>query len=200
VLGAMAKAAADVGAALVATGAPGLVGCDAFARHADPDDWTFAPDADVARVWQVFRESRLAPHVALTAPRYLARHPYGKSGEQIEAFAFEELDTAAAHDAFLWAHASNLLACAVIDAVQAGDTDLAEFTNGEVEDLPVCQIIEDGERTVKCYAEAWLSERATQRLVAGGLLPVIPVKNDNVIRLDHLCSIARGPVALRLAR
>ena len=46
----------------------------------------------------------------------------------------------------------------------------------------------------------------TNTIYAGGaresylLLPVIPVKNDNVIRLDHLCSIARGPVALRLAR
>lgn len=200
VLGAMAKAAESIGAALVATGASKLVGCDTFDRHPDPDNWTLSPEPEVAQVWEVFRQSRLAPHVALMAPRYLARHVYGEGGEEIDAFAFEELDTACAHRSFLWGHPSNLLASAVIDAVQAGDTDLADFTNGEIEDMPVCQITTDGERVVKPYAETWLSERAIQRLVSSGLMPVVPVKNDNLIRLDHLCSIAHGPVALCLAR
>jgi len=31
------------------------------------------------------------------------------------------------------------------------------------------------------------------------VIPMIGAKNENLIRLNHLCSIANGPVALRMA-
>jgi hypothetical protein len=40
---------------------------------------------------------------------------------------------------------------------------------------------------------------ARAETVQHGVIPIIGAKNENVIRLNHLCSIANGPVALRMA-
>jgi len=195
-LGQLADIAATVSAPFIATAAPQVVGCDSFARHPDPDDWKLKLPADVAGIWQTLRESPHARHVGLTAPRFLARQPYGKAGDKIETSPFEELPGEPPHESFLWGHSAMLLACAVIDALQAGDTELADFTGGEIGDLPVHRFTEAGEAVVKPYAEAWLTDRAVDRILKCGVIPIIPLRNQNAIRLNNLRSIAREPERL----
>ncbi len=194
----LARIAAALKSAFVATAAPEFAGCDSFARHPDPDDWKIRLPADCARIWETLRKSPVARHLGLTAPRYLVRQPYGKTGDAIETFAFDELPGGPAHESFLWGHSGNLVAGMVIDALQSGDPDLANFTGGEISDLPVHKFTEDGEVVVKCYAEAWLTDRAVDRLLTLGLLPVVPIKNQNAIRVNHLRSIAQPPANLPL--
>ncbi len=189
-LGKLAEVAGQLSAPFVAAAAPQLVGCDSFARHPDPDDWKTKLPADVAEIWEALRQSPHARHVGLAAPRFLLRQPYGKAGDPIETFPFEELPGEPAHEAFLWGHSAVLCACAAIDAIQAGDVELEGFTGGEIEDLPVHRFNDDGESTVKPYAEAWLTDRAVERLLACGILPVVPVKNQNAIRLNYLDSVS----------
>jgi predicted component of type VI protein secretion system len=88
----------------------------------------------------------------------------------------------------------------VIDAIQGGDMDLAEFTGGQIGELPIHPYTEEGEKVVKSFAEAWLSDRAVERLRRAGLLPVAPVKNSDTIHLAHLGSVAATPMALHLGR
>ncbi len=197
-LGVLAQVAAGLSAALVASAAPALVGCDSFARHPDPDDWTFGLNEEAASVWAALREARQASHVGLTSPRFLARLPYGKVGNPIDTFTFEELPADPPHEAFLWGHSGILIACSVIDAIQSGDTHLAEFTGGEIGEMPIHLFTEDGEKVVKCHAEAWLTDRALERILRAGVIPVAPIKNTDTIRLNHLCSVARTPTALHL--
>jgi type VI secretion system protein ImpC len=198
-LGKLAEIAARLCAPFVATAAPQLVGCDSFAAHPDPDDWKQELPAEVSEIWDSLRQSPHALHVGLAAPRFILRQPHGKAGDPIETFAFEELPGQPAHEAFLWGHPGVLCASAAIDAIQSGDTGLLDFTGGEFGDLPVHQFTEDGEKAVQPYAEAWLTDRAAERLVKHGVIPMVGAKNENVIRLNHLCSIANGPVALRMA-
>jgi type VI secretion system protein ImpC len=198
-LGILAEVAAKLCAPFVATAAPQLVGCDSFAAHPDPDNWKEKLPADVSDIWESLRRSPHAPYVGLAAPRFILRQPYGKEGDPIETFAFEELPAQPAHAAFLWGHPGLLCACTAIDAIQSGDTGLVDFTGGEFRDLPIHRFTEDDEKAVQPYAEAWLTDRATDRLVKHGVIPIIGAKNENVIRLNHLCSIANGPVALRIA-
>lgn len=198
-LGKLAEMATRLSAPFVATAAPQLVGCDSFALHPDPDDWKVSLPANIASIWEALRRSPHAHRVGLAAPRFLLRQPYGKAGEVIEVFPFEEMPGEPAHECFLWGHPAVLCACAAIDALQAGDTELAEFTGGEIGDLPVHKFTDDGEVVVKPYAEAWLTDRAVIRILACGVLPVVPVKNQNTIRLNSLRSIAREPVALSFA-
>jgi type VI secretion system protein ImpC len=198
-LGKLAEIAAELCAPFVATAAPQLVGCDSFGAHPDPDNWKEKLPADVSEIWDSLRRSPHAPYVGLAAPRFMLRQPYGKAGDPIETFAFEELPSQPAHEAFLWGHPGLLCACAAIDAIQSGDTGLVDFSGGEVGDLPIHRFTEDGEKVVQPYAEAWLTDRAADRLVKHGVIPIIGAKNENVIRLNHLCSIANGPVPLRMA-
>jgi type VI secretion system protein ImpC len=198
-LGKLAKIAAGLGTPFVATAAPQLVGCDSFAAHPDSDDWKQKLPTDVSQIWDSLRQSPHAIHVGLAAPRFMVRQPFGKAGDPIETFAFEELPEKPAHETFLWGHPGLLFACMGIDAIQAGDTGLLDFRGGAFADLPIHRITEDGEKAVQPYAEAWLSDRAADRLVKNGVIPMIGSKNENVIRLQHLCSIANGPVALRMA-
>ncbi len=189
-LGKLAEIASRLSTPFIATAAPQLVGCDSFTLHPDPDDWRAKLPADVAEIWEALRQSPHARHVGLAAPRFLLRQPYGKAGDPIETFPFEELPGEPAHEAFLWGHSAVLCACAAIDAIQAGDVELEDFTGGEIEDLPVHRFNDDGESTVKPYAEAWLTDRAVERLLACGILPVVPVKNQNAIRLNYLDSVS----------
>jgi type VI secretion system protein ImpC len=198
-LGKLAEIATRLSAAFVATAAPELVSCDSFAVHPDPDDWKQKLPADVSEIWDSLRRSPNAPYVGLAAPRFMLRQPYGKAGDPIETFTFEELPGQPPHEAFLWGHPGLLCACAAIDAIQSGDTGLADCTGGQFGDLPVHRFTEGSEKAVQPYAEAWLTDRAADRLVQHGVIPIIGAKNENVIRLNHLCSIANGPVALRMA-
>jgi type VI secretion system ImpB/VipA family protein len=198
-LGKLAEIAAGLSAPFVATAASQLVGCDSFAAYPDPDDWKQKLPADVSEIWDSLRRSPHAIYVGLAAPRFLLRQPYGKAGDPIETFAFEELPGQPVHEAFLWGHPGLLCACTAIDAIQSGDMELLNFTGGEFGDLPVHRFTEGGEKAVQPYAEAWLTDRAADRLVQHGVIPIIGAKNENVIRLNHLCSIANGPVALRMA-
>jgi type VI secretion system protein ImpC len=198
-LGKLAEIAAGLYAPFVATAAPQLVGCDSFGAHPDPDNWKQKLPADVSEIWDSLRRSPHAFYVGLAAPRFILRQPYGKAGDPIETFAFEELPGQPAHEAFLWGHPGLLCASTAIDAIQSGDTGLLDFTGGEFGDLPIHRFTEDGEKAVQPYAEAWLTDRAADRLVKHGVIPIIGAKNENVIRLNYLCSIANGPVALRMA-
>jgi type VI secretion system protein ImpC len=198
-LGKLAEIANGLSAPFVATAAAQLVGCDSFGAHPDPDDWKQKLPTDVSEIWDSLRRSPHALHIGLAAPRFMLRQPYGKAGDPIETFAFEELPGQPAHEAFLWGHPGLLFACTAIDAIQSGDADLLDFTGGEFGDVPIHRFTEDGEKAVQPYAEAWLTDRAADRLVKQGVIPIIGAKNENVIRLNHLCSIANGPVALRMA-
>ena len=198
VLSTLAEVAAGLTTAFVGSAAPALVGCDSFARHPDPDDWTYALAKETAKAWETLRASPHAAHIGLTAPRFMLRLPYGKRGNPTDAFAFEELPANPAHETYLWGPASILVACTLIDAIQSGETDLANFTDGEIGEMPVHLLLVDGEKVAKSFAEAWLTDRAAERLLRAGLIPAIPVKNSDIIRLSSLPSIAQGGLALRV--
>jgi type VI secretion system protein ImpC len=195
-LGKLVDIAARLSAPLVATAAPHLVGCDSAALHPDPDDWKVRLPADLAEHWEALRQSPSAHHVGLAWPRFMLRQPYGPAGEPIQTFPFEELPGEPAHAAFLWGHPAVLCAGIAIDAIQAGDAELREFTGGEINDLPVHKFTEDGEVVVKPYAEAWLTDRAVERILSRSVIPVVSVKNQNTIQLNQLRSIALEQIRL----
>jgi type VI secretion system protein ImpC len=205
-LGRMADLASSLGAPFIATASPRLVGCDSFGLRPDPDDWKIALRPEVETAWQALRKTPAANHLGLAAPRFLLRQPYGKSSDAIESFLFEELAGEGAHECFLWGHPAILCACVIADAFQTQvadeQTDVEAPGCGEVGDLPVHKYLEDGETVIKPYAEAWLTERAADRIVAGGIMPLLSRKDYNSIRLPSLHSVAlpAGTLPLRWSR
>jgi len=196
----LTRLAAQLKAPFLATADPGLLGCDSFGRHPDPDDWKLALPSDVAAAWAAVRSLPEASHAGLAAPRFLLRLPYGKAGDPIESFPFEELPGQPVHEHFLWGHPAMLCACVIVDAFQAqlDDEESGEVSGGEVGDLPMFKFNDDGETAIKPYAEAWLSERAAARMAGAGILPLLSRKDYNSIQLIDFHSVSSTPTRIVL--
>jgi len=195
-LGRIAELAAELRAPFIATASPNLVNCDSFGRHPDPDDWKSNLPSEVEAAWQALRGQPSARYLGLVAPRFLLRQPYGQNGDPIESFPFEELPGAAAHESFLWGHPAILCACLLADGFRDEDAEFELPAQGEVSDMPVHKWTEEGETVIKPYAEAWLTDRAADRLAARGIMAVLSRKDYNSVRLPGIHSLAISGEAL----
>ena len=188
----MGVLASGIGAPLVAECAPSLLGSRSMAEQPDPRDWT-ALDAAIEERWRRLRAGPAACRLGLLLPRMLLRLPYGRKSDPIEAFAFEELPAGADHEAFLWGNAAF-----------AGALVIARLLNPDgpppdaaaIADLPAFVLATaDGSRLQPC-AEVCLTERAIQAVLARGVMPLVSVKNADVVHLIRLQSIADPPTPL----
>ena len=66
----------------------------------------------MAQALEALRELPEASHLALLAPRFMLRHPYGKKSDPISAFAFEEFTPDEGLRGMLWGHPALLAASA----------------------------------------------------------------------------------------
>ena len=131
-LGRMAQVAAHAGAPFI-TG----LQVDAFANRREP------PNRLIADAFAALRELPAASFLALLAPRFMLRYPYGKRTEPISSFAFEEFSLQGGLRSLLWGHPA-LIALSVL-AVADGQltlTDLPFHTfkdrDGDPVVLPCC--------------------------------------------------------------
>ncbi len=101
-LGRAAKVASHAGATLL-TG----IATDPFADRKEP------PHRLVRGAFAALRALPAASFLGLFGPRFLLRHPYGKSSDPISAFGFEEFSREAGLRGMLWGHPA-LLALTVL--------------------------------------------------------------------------------------
>jgi type VI secretion system protein ImpC len=200
VLGRLAKMCVGLGAPLLAAADPHLAGCDSLVQTPEPDRWTRAMSAESREGWMALRQLPEASHLGLALPRVLMRQPYGKKNDPIDAFPFEELGMAPAHDSYLWGNPAFICGFLLAEAFRAEGWDLTASGSGELDDLPVYKFIQDGEVTVKPCAEVWLSERAGDRILAQGLMPLLSIKGRGAVRLANMQSVAHPPKPLFLRR
>lgn len=184
-LGTIADTCATAGATLATGASSVLVGCDNFAAHPDPDDWTFGPSADVRAAWAAYRALPQARSAVLATPRYLSRQAYGKAGDAIETLPFEELPSPARHEMFSWTNPAFVVALAL--AGQFAASEDGGHPDGAIElgDFPVARHLAHGGTAIMPCAEAWLSDRAVGRLLGAGLTALQAVHHSDTIRL-HL--------------
>ena len=195
-LGRLARISAAGGAPFLAGASPHLVGCESFGNRPDPDDWTRSVSPECSQAWQALRELPEAASIGLALPRFLLRHPYGKESEPIDSFPFEELPAPHAHEAFLWGNAAFVCAYIFAEAFLAEGWEMNPTGYGEITGLPVFKFQEDGENQVKPGAEAWLSDRAADRILSRGLIPLLSIKGRDAARLASLQSLATPPKLL----
>ena len=79
---------------------------DAFTDRRNP------PHPLMAQALEALRELPESSHLALLAPRFMLRHPYGKKSDPISAFAFEEFTPEEGLRGMLWGHPALLAATA----------------------------------------------------------------------------------------
>jgi type VI secretion system protein ImpC len=194
-LATLGAVAAGAGAPFLAGAAPTLLGISSLAAQPDPRDWPGLAPEDAAR-WQALRRSALAPWIGLALPRILLRLPYGKRGEPVEAFHFEELEGKFEHEACLWGSPAFALGQLLGLAFLESGEDMAPDDVTDLEDLPAYVHELDGERRLLPCAEALLGERATDALLSRGLMPILSYRDRNAAKLVRFQSIADPAAAL----
>jgi type VI secretion system protein ImpC len=192
-LGLVAQAA---GAPFLAAADSRLFGCASLAATPDPDDWMATADDEAREVWAALRATPQAAYLGLAAPRFLLRLPYGKEASITEAFAFEELSGSGPHEAFLWGNPA--FACALLlgEAYNRAGWELRPGMIQEVGSLPAYVYEEDGESTLKPCAEGVLRDRACERILAAGVMPLQSFVGADKVRLARFQSLAESPAVL----
>lgn len=194
-LAALGALAAHAGGPFLAEAAPELVGAASAAALADPGSWTPLP-AEQEENWQALRRCAVAPWLGLALPRALLRLPYGRKTDPVEQIEFEEMSMGRDPDAYLWGNPA--FVCARLIAAAFVENGWA-FSPGDVlelEDLPAHVYEEAGERVMQPATEALLGERATQAVLARGLMPLLGHRQRNAVRLARFQSLAEPATAL----
>ncbi len=187
----LGQLARSVSARFVLEGSPRLAGCRGLASTSDPDDWSFDLPADVLEAWTDLRASEDADFLALALPSWVARWPYGPDRDPIETFAFEESPDPLSDTALLWA--SPIFAVARI----LGESLTSDHgTWPDLEDAILVTHEVDGETVTRSPTRVPLGPGALERLLQGGLSPLVHETGTDRIRLPALVSLTEVPTPL----
>ena len=189
----IAAVAARAKAPFIAAADDCLAGCTSLLATPDPDEWRAG---EVSAAYVALRAQPSSRWLGLTIPRFLLRLPYGKKTEAIESFPFEELPETPAHTAYTWGAAPMLVGELLLQAFAREGWHLVGSVAHDVSGFPVHYYREDGETVAKPCAEIPMTERALERLLEAGLIPLASVRDSDVILLPRLQSIASPPTGL----
>ena len=176
-LGRMAKIAKLAGAPFVT-----LISADAFTDRRNP------PHPLMAQALEALRELPEASHLALLAPRFMLRHPYGKKSDPISAFAFEEFTPEEGLRGMLWGHPA-LLAASVL-AAPTGNTL-------SIGDLPFHYVVDgDGDQVALPTTERLVNLVAAEMLRRVGIDALMAHKGQPELRIAGLDAMSGDSIAL----
>jgi type VI secretion system protein ImpC len=133
-----------------------------------------------------------ADRIGLCAPRLLLRLPYGRSGEPVERFAFEEVDADTGDEGFLWGGGGFAVAAAAAEAVaEARDpAQIARFVRRD--GLPFHPRGRDADPAGP--TEQVLSDKELARLRDLGLLPIAGARGQDVAVVRYLVTLTGAPL------
>lgn len=191
--------AGEAGAPFIAAARSSVVGCESLAKTADPDDWQQSLNAEFETTWDELKHFSTTRYLGLALPRFLIRLPYGAETEPIEEFDFEEIGKGMmpAHESYLWANPSFAIACLLATAFSESGWDLRPGEFQDIEGLPLHIYREDDESQIKPCAEVLLTMRAAQKIIERGVMPLISMKDSDVVRVGLFQSLAGTKLAGR---
>jgi predicted component of type VI protein secretion system len=135
-------------------------------------------NADETSLWQEFRKTPQASHVALTYPQVLLRIPYGEKHDDIEGFEFEEFRHTYQHHQLLWGNSA--FTCARLLMRQYHG--IVPF-DAHITELPAFVYAEGDEQKLHACGEYLLSEQQLIDIRSQGISPFVSFRNKNSIRL-----------------
>jgi type VI secretion system protein ImpC len=140
--------------------------------------------------WQAMRAMPEAQYAGLIAPRFVLRLPYGRDTDEIESFAFEEMPGSPDHAAYLWGDAPVACADLLGSSFREAGWDFSPGDRAELESLPIHTFMDAGEKRVTSCTERLLTDRAAERLLAMGVMPLAAVRDSDTARVVRFQSIA----------
>ena len=175
-LGRMAKIAKLANAPFITS-----ITSDAFTDRRNP------PHPLMAQALEALRELPESSHLALLAPRFMLRHPYGKKSDPISAFAFEEFTPEEGLRGMLWGHPA--LLAATLLAAPSGSTL-------SVGDLPFHYVVDgDGDQVALPTTERLINLAAAEMLRRVGIDALMAHKGQPELRIAGLDAVNGAQLA-----
>lgn len=137
-----------------------------------------------AHAWQTLRGLGAADHLALAAPRFMLRYPYGQRTDPVARFGFEEFTERDGSRALLWGHPAWLLGCLLAgpDASRAGAD-----AHAVVGDLPFHYAVDrHGDQVALPCTDTSVGTDAATRMAAHGLVSVVGQRGLPQVQLAPL--------------
>lgn len=154
------------------------------------------PEPGAAQAWKALRSMPEAAWIGLALPRFLLRLPYGRQTDPIESFDFEEMPAAPQHGWYLWGNPAFACVYLLARAFLNWGWEMRPGMVQDIEGLPAHFYEQEGETRMTPCAELLLSEQAVEEILELGFMPLISIKNRDVVRLARFQSIADPPRAL----
>jgi type VI secretion system protein ImpC len=139
-------------------------------------------NASTDSLWQQFRQTPQANHVALCYPRVLLRMPYGQKHDEIDAFSFEELGQTHQHKQLLWGNSAFSCARLLIRQYHCQINGQGNHDNS-ITELPAFVYIDGDEKKLHPCGEILLSESQLNTINSQGIMGFVSFRNKNCIRL-----------------
>ena len=130
-----------------------------------------------------------ASHLALLAPRFLLRHPYGKRSDPVSVFDFEEFTPNDGLRGMLWGHPA-LLAASLLAAPTGKTLSIGDLAFHFVVDA-------DGDQVALPCTERLINLDAAARLRTYGISALMAKKGEPELRVAGLESLSGQPLALQ---
>jgi type VI secretion system protein ImpC len=152
--------------------------------------------ADAAEAAEAFlakaREIPGADRIGLCAPRLLLRPPYGRDGDPVDRFGFEEVGVDTGNDGFAWGSASFAVAAAAAEAVAEVQDARAAARFARRDGLPFHPRGRNADPVGP--TEQVLPDSELERLRALGILPVAGVRGQDAAVVLSLDSMTGAPL------
>ncbi|GMG81604.1 hypothetical protein LNKW23_08170 [Paralimibaculum aggregatum] len=137
-----------------------------------------------------------AAYVALAAPRFMLRQPYGSRTDPVDPFDFEEFTRREGLKGMLWANPAVLVG-ALLGAAWvkgSGKVKLGEVMT--LDDIPFYYINDEyGDQIALPCTERLLTEKTVAEASQRSFMPVISLQGRNEVRLGSFRSLAGGELA-----
>ena len=189
-LGRIAKISGMAGAPFVSAAHVHLLGCKSLVETPDPDDWQRSPNEEGNEAWAALRRLPEASYIGLALPRFILRLPYGEDTDPAEQFEFEEMAPRMEHEHYLWGNPAFACVYLLSEAFSRNGWDLRPGVVQDIVGLPIHIYREQGESRIKPCAEVALTERAAERILEKGLMPLLSFRNQDTVRLARFQSLA----------
>ncbi|OQY08388.1 MAG: hypothetical protein B6I22_00825 [Desulfobacteraceae bacterium 4572_123] len=190
IMGRMAIVGRLAGAPFISGVHDHILGCESLSDTPHPDDWRRPVDPENNRIWKVLRSISDASYLGLALPRFLLRLPYGKNTDPVNYFDFEEIPDSPAHDEYLWGNPAFICALLLAQSFSHDGWDLRPGSIQNIQGLPLHVHKEQGESVTKPCSEVVFTEKALEKILALGVMPVLSYKNRDSVRLARFQSVA----------
>ncbi|HEX7439786.1 MAG TPA: type VI secretion system contractile sheath large subunit, partial [Caldimonas sp.] len=146
------------------------------------------PHPLVVEAMQALKALPEASHLALMAPRFMLRHPYGKRADPISAFDFEEFTPQDGLRGMLWGHPAIIAACLLA----------APTRTLSIGDLPFHFVVDaDGDQIALPCTERLVASDAAARLRLYGISALMAHKGQPELRVAGLESLGGQALGLQ---